>query len=290
MKVVSKRVSRFKKIWIIILGIAILGFSYAYYEARNIQLVCYTFTHQDIPPGFDGKKIVFISDIHCNIYFPPDKVKELIDRVNSLNPDIIIIGGDNTVKESSVSTLFFEEIKKMKALYGVFSVLGNHDFWEDAELIQQGLIDCGFNICDNQSYWIHNEGDSIKIGGVGDLWEDKQILENTTHDVKKSDFCILLSHNPDYIEYISPDDGIDLMLSGHTHGGQVTLLGLYAPVMPSYWRPKLPETGQKYRAGWVQKDNTELYVTTGVGVGDFPFRFFAPPEIVEIILKSGSSL
>lgn len=276
---------KLKRVLLVLLLIPILGFSYAYYEARSIRLVKYSFQHSEIPPSFDGKKIIFISDIHCNIYFPPQKVRELVSRVNSLQPDIIILAGDNTQKDSIYSTPYFEEIGKLRAEHGVYSVLGNHDFWEDPLLIQQGLIDCGFQICDNQSFWIHEGSDSIKIGGVGDLWEDKQILGNTTDDINKSHFCLLISHNPDYAEKLETDK-VDLMISGHTHGGQVTLFGLYAPVMPTYWRPDLPSTGQKYRYGWKQKENTKIYISTGIGMGNFPFRFFAPPEIVEITLES----
>lgn len=116
------------------------------------------------------------------------------------------------------------------------------------------------------------------------MWEEEQILERTIYDVSSNDFCILLSHNPDFIEEINTDK-VDLMLSGHTHGGQVTIFGLYAPIMPSAWKPHLKNTGQKYRYGWKELNGVQLYVTTGVGMGKFPFRFFAPPEIVEITLK-----
>ncbi|GAB6009074.1 metallophosphoesterase [Dysgonomonas reticulitermitis] len=260
------------------------GFLYAYIEARNIKLKEMTFSSNNIPDAFNGKKIVFISDIHAGKYFAGEDVAELVRRINERNPDIILLGGDNTVKDTAYSAPFFKEITKLKSKYGVFSVLGNHDYWEDPQLIQEGLINCGFNICDNQSYWIKEGNDSIKIGGVGEFWEDIQIIENTTKDVKQNDFCILLSHNPDYMEILDTNK-IDLMLSGHTHGGQVTLFGFYAPVMPSTWHPEYLQTGQKYRYGWKEKNGTKLYVTTGIGMGKFPFRFFAQPEIVEITLK-----
>lgn len=269
--------------FVLILAIS-SGFLYAYIEARNIKLKEMTFLSNNIPDTFDGKKIVFISDIHAGKYFAGKDVAELVRRVNERNPDIIILGGDNTVKDTAYSAPFFKEIAKLKSKYGVFSVLGNHDYWEDPQLIQKGLINCGFNICDNQSYWIKEGNDSIKIGGVGEFWEDIQIIENTTKDVKQNDFCILLSHNPDYMEILNTDK-VDLMLSGHTHGGQVTLFGFYAPVMPSTWHPEYLQTGQKYRYGWKEKNSTKLYVTTGIGMDKFPFRFFAQPEIVEITLK-----
>lgn len=269
---------------LILIAILCSGFLYAYIEARNIKLKEMTFSSENIPDAFDGKKIIFISDIHAGRYFTGKDVAKLVKRINERNPDIILLGGDNTDKNAAYSVPFFEEIAKLKSKHGVFSVLGNHDYWEDQELIQQGLINCGFNICDNQSYWIKEGNDSIKIGGVGDLWEDVQIIENTTKDVKQDDFCILLSHNPDYMELLDTDL-VDLVLSGHTHGGQVTFFGLYAPIMPSTGHPEYMQTGQKYRYGWKEKNNTKLYVTTGIGMGKFPFRFFAQPEIVEITLK-----
>ena len=261
------------------------GFLYAYAEAHNIKLKEVTFSSKNIPDAFDNKKIIFISDIHAGKYFKREDVAELVRRINERNPDIILLGGDNTSKKEAYSTPFFEEIAKLKSTYGVFSVLGNHDYWEDPQLIQKGLMDCGFNICDNRSYWIKEGNDSIKIGGVGDLWEDVQLSENTTNDVKQDDFCILLSHNPDYIEILNTDL-VDLMLSGHTHGGQITFFGLYGPIMPSTFHPEYMQTGQKYRYGWKEKNGTQLYVTTGIGMGKFPFRFFAQPEIVEITLKA----
>ncbi|MFV0536090.1 MAG: metallophosphoesterase [Dysgonomonas sp.] len=269
---------------LILIATTCFGFLYTYIEARNIKLKEMTFSNENIPDTFDGKRIIFISDIHAGKYFTREDVAKLVKRINERNPDIILLGGDNTYKNATYSVPFFEEIAKLKSKYGVFSVLGNHDYWEDPELIQQGLINCGFNICDNQSYWIKEGNDSIKIGGVGDLWEDVQIIENTTKDVEQNDFCILLSHNPDYMELLNTDR-VDLMLSGHTHGGQITFFGLYAPIMPSTGHPEYMQTGQKYRYGWKEKNNTKLYVTTGIGMGKFPFRFFAQPEIVEITLK-----
>ena len=195
-----------------------------------------------------------------------------------------MIGGDNTDIDTTYSSPFFREISRLKSPLGIYSVLGNHDHWEGAQFIQNGLSTVGINTCDNQSYWIHSENDSIKIGGVGDLWEDEQDIDKTIFDLNEQDFCILLSHNPDYIEQLNTNL-VDLVLSGHTHGGQVTLLGMYAPVLPSLWRPHLPDTGQRYRYGWKEYNGVPIYITSGIGVGEFPFRFFSPPEIVEITLK-----
>ncbi|MBB4035797.1 hypothetical protein GGR21_001692 [Dysgonomonas hofstadii] len=250
---------------------------YGYYEARNIVLREMVFSDPDIPESFVGKKIVFISDIHCCKTFTEKDVARLVERINERNADIVIIGGDHTRKDTTYYNPFFREISKLKSKHGVFTVLGNHDHWENAGFIQQGLTDCGFNVCDNRSYWIKEGNDSIKIGGVGDYWEDDQLLNNTIDDVKSSDFCILLSHNPDYIEELETDK-VDLMLSGHTHGGQITFFGLWAPVMPSTGHPEFPQTGQKYRYGSKEKDGVKLYVTSGIGMGGFRSVFLLRPR------------
>jgi len=268
---------------ILIILIPCICIIYGYFEARNIVLKEISFSSEDIPSSFVGKKIIFVSDIHCCETFTEKDVAKLVEKINSRNPDFVFIGGDHTRKDTTYYKPFFREISKLKSKYGVFTVLGNHDHWENANLIQEGLTECGFNICDNRSYWIKEGNDSIKIGGVGDYWEDDQLLENTTNDVTSSDFCILLSHNPDYMENLDTDR-VDLMLSGHTHGGQITFFGLFAPIMPSTGHPEYPQTGQKYRYGWKEKGDIRLYVTSGIGMGGVPLRFFAAPEIVEIIL------
>lgn len=273
-----KKLLRISLVFFLIAAVVLL---YGIYEAGNIKLAQYKFENKDIPQSFVGKKLVFISDIHCNHFFTASDVKNIVEKVNQLHPDFILIGGDNVLNVPEIYEPFFNEIKKLKSTYGIFSVLGNHDHWKNAKLIQEKFTECGFKICDNQSYWIKIGNDSIKIGGVGDFWNDEQILENTTNDVSSSDFCILLSHNPDYIEFLDSDK-IDLMLSGHTHGGQITLFGLWAPIQAASFHPEYIQTGQKYIYGWKNKGNTKLYVTSGVGKGSIPFRFFAQPEIVEI--------
>ncbi|NDV70348.1 metallophosphoesterase [Dysgonomonas sp. 25] len=282
----KNRKQRYKKRIIIAVVILLLLMGgcvgYAFYEAKNIKISTYTFRHQDIPEAFDGKKLVFISDIHCDQYFTREDVRSLAARIDGLNPDIVLLGGDYVSKSVFIDSLFSEISKQPHGK--VYAVLGNHDHWTVPAKIRKGLEERNILLCDNRSYWFRAGNDSIKIGGVGDWWSDEQLIENTTQDVDESDFCILLSHQPDYIDQIETDK-VDLMLSGHTHGGQVTFFGLWAPVMPGRTRKDLVTNKQEYRYGWVEKGNISLYVTTGVGAGGYPIRFFAQPEIVEIILK-----
>jgi predicted MPP superfamily phosphohydrolase len=135
----------------------------------------------------------------------------------------------------------------------------------------------GIVVLDNHAEWIVLGEERIRIGGVGDLWEDSQDLSATTDGVQDDDFVILLSHNPDYVEDIRTG-AIDLVLSGHTHGGQLTLFGLWAPIVPSRF-------GQKYRSGIVRTPFTTAIISNGIGTITPPLRLFARPEIILIRLR-----
>jgi predicted MPP superfamily phosphohydrolase len=246
-------------------------------EPHWLKITHLEISSADIPLSFDNKKIVFVSDIHHGPFFSIERVTNLVNEINKLEPDIVLLGGDYSHRDTKFVVPVFDELKKLKAKLGIYAVRGNHDHWEGAELTKLMIKRSGFMFCDNASFWVKVGNDSIKIGGVGDLWMDHQLIDSTTHDLKPSDYCILLSHNPDYIEKI-PDSLIDVTFSGHSHGGQVTLFGLWAPILPS-------EFGQKYRYGLHNKEKMQYYITSGIGTITPPLRFFCRPEIVLITLK-----
>lgn len=250
---------------------------YCYFESRWIKTKKVTLYSKDIPDSFIGKRLVFITDIHHGPFLSIDRITKLVDRINKLEPDYILLGGDYVHREAKYIKPLFNEFQKLKSRNGIFGVLGNHDHWEDTELTRKLMLRNGIKICDNKSYWSKIGNDSIKIGGVGDLWEDSQLPENTLNDVKESDFCIMIFHNPDYLEGLN-SKLIDLTLSGHTHGGQITLFGGWAPVLPSRF-------GQKYKYGLKEFGNLQAYISSGIGTITPPLRFCCRPEIVVIELQ-----
>jgi predicted MPP superfamily phosphohydrolase len=272
--------NRLLKISISSFIILIIFLIYCHLETRWLKINHVEIKSTDIPEPFNGKKIVFISDIHHGPYLSIERVHELVKQINGLQPDIILLGGDYVHRESKYIIPFFSKIKKLNSKLGIYAVLGNHDHWEDAELTKKLMIENGIKLCDNQSFWVKIKNDSIKIGGVGDLWEDIQLIDNTIHDTKKNDFCVLLSHSPDYLEKLNTDK-VDLTLSGHTHGGQVTFFGFWAPIVPSKY-------GQKYRYGLKKFGEIQSYISSGVGSVTPPLRFFCRPEIVLLKLKRKS--
>ncbi len=262
---------------LILLLIIIVPQIYSLIEARMLKVTRITITDNDIPANFDGKTIIFCADIHHGPYFSRKRVSQLAELINSYKPDFVLYGGDFVHRSLDYINPVFQELSKAKGTYFTGGVLGNHDNWESQEISIKAMEVNAITFLDNRSQEVFIGDQSIIVGGVGDYFSDIQIEENTTESRENSDFIILLSHNPDYFDHINTDL-IDLTLSGHTHGGQITFFGLWAPLLPvinrSHWR------------GLYEKDGSKLFITTGVGTITPPMRFFAQPEIVLITLRS----
>jgi predicted MPP superfamily phosphohydrolase len=258
---------------IILIGLLLLGYSFA--EPYWLRVTEYEIYSTDIPAEFDGYEILFVSDIHHGPFYSSERVEELRNRMNEMNADLVLMGGDYVHRGPLYVPEVFNALDGLTAADGVMGVLGNHDHWDGEQATRDGLEHAGFIDIENKSVMIEQNGSYIEIAGVGDLDMGYQAL-NLSPDV----FSILVSHNPDYIGEIN-EEKPDLMLSGHTHGGQVTLFGLWAPLIPSkYWN--------KFRYGEIDYNDIKLIVTSGVGTITPPMRFFARPEIVRITLRSGN--
>jgi predicted MPP superfamily phosphohydrolase len=233
----------------------------------------------DVPTAFEGTRIAFLTDIHHGPYFSLGRVRRAVEMANQLRPDIVLLGGDYVFASPQYIEPCFAELAMLQATLGAFGVLGNHDHWQDAVLTSDKMIEAGIEWVNNRAVWVERGGQRIKIGGVGDLWEGSQDLTPTTGDASEEDLVILVSHNPDYVEAMATSM-VDLVFAGHTHGGQVTLFGLWAPFVPSAY-------GQRYRSGVVDAGPTTVIVSNGIGTIPPPLRFFARPEIVLVHLHRG---
>ena len=257
--------------------IAIAVLLYTLMEPYWVKIHPIQVVDRDIPASFEGTRIAFVADIHHGPYFSLQRVKRLVADINGLQADMVIFGGDYVHRDAKYIIPCLHELQDVNAPLGKFGVLGNHDHWESAPLTRQSMTTAGITLLDNHAQWIVKAGARIKIGGVGDLLEDIQNLTSTIADVKEDDFVLLVSHNPDYAEQMTTRK-IDVMLSGHTHGGQVTFFGLWAPLVPSRY-------GQKYRSGIVETALTNVIISNGIGTITPPVRFCARPEIILLTLK-----
>jgi predicted MPP superfamily phosphohydrolase len=157
-------------------------------------------------------------------------------------------------------------------------VLGNHDNWDGRAESQAALAEAGITEVTNTGVWIERGGARLRVSGVGDLWTDRQDLGAALGDASDRDAVLLLAHNPDYVETLT-DRRVGLVLSGHTHGGQIVLPRYGAPIVPSQY-------GQKYLQGLVQGPACRVFVTRGVGTVTPPVRFHCRPEVALLTLTS----
>lgn len=271
---------KFKRIvlWLLLAVIIIFTPYSVFVEPKELQVKDYTISSKDIPANFSGKKIIFFSDIHYN--FGLTDLDAIVAKINSENPDIVIIGGDMINRNPKQIEGCVDKLIKLNAKLGVYAVLGNHDNKHGiANSLIKELRKTEIKLIENSSFWVSEGNQRIKIGGVGDYKTGVQRLKNTTNDVSTDDFVVLASHSPDYFPEIDSDK-IDLVLSGHLHGGQVGFFGWY-PAIPSKY-------GNRYRTGEISDGSKTLIVSNGVGETFLPLRFMAKPDIVSVILQSQS--
>ncbi|MCX7708539.1 MAG: metallophosphoesterase [Clostridia bacterium] len=267
-----------KRIMILTLLIITLvaAFTYMFIEPYLVQVTPYREVNKDIPEAFNGTKIVFVSDIHHSKDLSLNRVNALVKRINDMKPDMILLGGDYA-NRIAYSEKCIEALDELKAPMGVYGVLGNHDHWAGVVKVKEFFSKTNIKLLDNSSLWLEKGDARIKLGGAGDFWTDKQDINKTIHDVNEKDYAILLCHNPDFVEQIRTNK-VDLVLSGHNHGGQVTFFGLWAKTSSKY--------GMKYRTGIVETEYTKVLVSNGIGTVFYPMRFWAWPEINVITLSN----
>ncbi len=243
-----------------------------------------------LPASFNGFRVVQISDFHVGSFiYSPYYVTKVVNQINALNPDIILFTGDLVNSRADELDPYVDILSRLRAPYGVYSILGNHDYghyfnWSskaDEEENFSNFISLnkkmGWTLLNNESVRIGKGGDSITIAGV-ENWGRPPFtgngnLKKAFENVSLQDFKILLSHNPDHwIEEVIPQTDIDLTLSGHTHSMQteISLFGkTYSPAIFAYKR-----WGGLYREG-----EQYLYVNKGLGYTLIPIRIGAYPEI-----------
>ncbi len=269
----------FKKISLAIIIIVISLMVYSLIEPYWIETKVVVVESSQIPADFDGKKIIFLSDIHMDSwpFFDQKRTDDLVNQVNALHPDMILLGGDYVSDNSPYVNPCFRELSKLKASLGVYGVSGNNDPQNESI---KAMENAGIAYIGNSGVWVEKGGSKIRVGGVGDMLTDTQNQGAAIGNATENNFVILVSHTPDFFPLLDKSY-VDVMLSGHTHGGQITFFGLWAPIVHSKY-------GNKYRTGVIKKNNTTLVVSNGIGTIIVPMRFFARPQIIVLELKKTS--
>jgi predicted MPP superfamily phosphohydrolase len=265
-----------KKIAVGTLAAAAGGGAYPFLEAKWCGVTRRTIAVPNLPEPFRGTTVALLADLHHGPFVPLAYIRHVVAMTNSLRPDIIALAGDFVFHSATYIAPGIAELGKLKATVGRFAVRGNHDNRTFTPLSVGALEEAKIPDLNNSGVWLERHGARLRICGVGDLWTDSQDLNAALGDATRNDAVILLSHNPDYVETIR-DPRVGLVLSGHTHGGQVVLPGYGAPIVPSFY-------GQKYLSGLIQGPVARVFVSRGVGTITPPVRFLCRPEVVLITL------
>ena len=242
-----------------------------------------------LSPAFDGMRVAQISDIHMDEYTEAFFLRHVVDTVNALKPEIVLLTGD-FVSEWPGSRKFARgaawqcaDLLDTLVCRERYAVMGNHDVLVGKHAVMEALLSHGVTVLDNDFVPIERGGARWWLAGVDDPLAGKPKPESAIPESihrRPDEPVVLMCHGPDYADFLINQpvgQAVHLMLSGHTHGGQVKL--------PFLTRLKLPPMGRKYVEGLFQIGSMRLYVNRGVGTVGIPFRLACPPEITVFTLR-----
>jgi predicted MPP superfamily phosphohydrolase len=270
-------------------GIAAIAVDSTLIEPNRPRLIRKEIALRRWPSRLDGFTIALLSDFHYDPYFSVHPIRSAVEVVNGLHPDLIALTGDfvsvswlgNSTKAAADAEPCAQLLQKLKAPHGVWSVLGNHDVFADADRVTNALHAVGIPTLSNQSVAIEKDGARFWLSGVDDVLGGTADLPGTLHGVPSDEAVVLMAHEPDYADYVAGYH-VDLQLSGHTHGGQVRI-----PFMrPLY----LPDLAKKYVWGLFKIRELMLYTNAGIGTVEVPIRWNCPPEITFITVRKSSNV
>jgi uncharacterized protein len=272
-------------LWLAAGSTAAMAFYGGEVARHELEIIYRTITLSRLPDAFAGMKIVQISDFHFEEYTEAAFLNAVVRRVNALHPDLVVLTGD-FVSSKPLPQRFAVKLGYHCAdLLGQlqaplrFAIMGNHDALVGARAVTDALSMHGIPVLANRSVPLERDGGRIWLAGIEDALQQRPNLAAALPAGRnpQREPVILLAHEPDFADYVVGHQ-VDLVLSGHTHGGQI-LIPFLPPLM-------LPDLGTRYVHGLFRlRDGMQLYVNRGIGAVNLPFRFRCPPEITVITLQ-----
>lgn len=258
-------------------------FLYIFFIERFIIRVnYYQIPVPHLPQAFAGFRVVQLSDLHYGLLQPLLTVRYAVWRANRLKGDIIVCTGDYVLETNSHKRIdyIWPVLARLHAPNGVYSVLGNHDHWANTKRSVEWLNRTGQNLRGRKAVF-ERAGRKLWLIGAGDLWEDHMDLDSLLAGLPDQDCRIVLAHNPDSAD-TNFHQRIDLMISGHTHGGQF--------VLPFIGPPSNPVENKIYTSGLkMSKKGVRVFISKGIGWGTVPVRLGCFPEIAVLELFPGNA-
>ena len=278
----------------VVIGLIGLLAAYAYLiEPRRLVIVEETITVPNWDAQLNGFKIVAISDIHAGSnYAPLERLRLLVQKANEQNPDLIVLlgdyvsesgrgrdrnpaqGGDGTQLRIPVA-IIADNLTGFTSKYGVYAVMGNHDWYHNDQKIHAELERVGINVLDNETIELAVRDRKVRLWGIEDFWKNRRVPSEPYLELPEKRNIIAITHNPDSL--LAGPAEISLMLAGHSHGGQINF---------PFFGPFAPFNDARFMDGHAEVDGKHVYVTSGVGTSVIPLRWRVPPEVAVITLVS----
>ena len=228
-----------------------------------------------VSESYDGLKIVHFSDLHYKKVITEKRVKEFVKEINRIKADIVVFTGDlldyDYELNNQDTNFLIEQLSSINTKYGSFAVMGDNDY-SNEEVIKNIYIQSNFTLLRNEDTVIYNEDNKkIYIGGI-DSYTKGNAYVNKLEDIDDVLYKIILVHEPDYIDnIIKSKPNTNLILSGHSINGSINILGIKKLLLPKY--------AKKYYKPYYKVNNTDIYISNGIGVNDVNFRLFNTPSI-----------
>ncbi len=247
---------------------------YALAEANTLTIETVQIHLKRLPKNLDGFRIVHLSDIHHSPFTDLEHISRAARIANDLKPDMFVLTGDFVSHEPEFIAPMAKVMGTLESEFGSFACLGNHDHWTNGELVTKHLREANIKVLINEGFRFTAHDASIWLCGVDDYMVGNTDLRAALRGSFPDEMKMLLAHNPKIL-YRAARAEIDLMFSGHTHGGQVKLRDDEKRILPR----------RKFASGLYRRQDTQVYITRGIGTVVLPVRFGCPPEISLIELK-----
>jgi len=248
------------------------------FGARVLRRERVTIPVAGLPRGWRGARIVQLSDLHAGRHVTKERLNAIARRAARLHPDVLVVTGDIVHNSPAFARHAAEAIASIPTRHGAFACLGNHDFWAGPDAVEGELERAGIRVLRNKGVLLERDGDGLWLCGVDDPWSGRFDLRGALRARPEGAATVLLSHQPNTWRR-AQELGVELQLSGHTHGGQVALLWLHRSL--SLARLITPFVAGLYRAG-----RSYLYVNRGAGSVMPMVRLGARPEVTELTLTT----
>jgi predicted MPP superfamily phosphohydrolase len=250
----------------------------AHNDVYDLEVTRHEILIDDLPPSFDGYRIAFLTDTHVAGFVRPDYHAAIVAQTAAFDPDAIFLGGDFVTWNRDIPHFAERVLSKLRAREGIFAVLGNHDIWAGPTEIAALLREHGVELLTNRSVILARGGDRLPLVGIDEVYRGTPDVRAAFAGIAPEGPCLAISHHPDITDLLG-SHRIDLLVCGHTHGGQIRLPFFGPIVVPS-------KHEGSFAAGFHRLGPVLLYVSRGLGAIP-PLRILCRPELATFTLRRG---